>query len=196
MRGAYSGRFVVRVSPSLHQELADAASKERVSLNHLCVGILKEGVQQDKKTKGALYDDLIATLNNRFGDDLMALLLIGSRVSGEATTGSDRDFLVVLSDKTELTRALYRWWDETITSPREEEWNPQFVHLPLSPSEAGSLWFEAALNHENLWTGNRAVHELMEQLRAMISRDEVRRCWSGGHPYWVWRSDEKQVTGS
>lgn len=43
-RGRYSGRFVVRVSPSLHKSLAMRAKAEGVSLNHLCCELLAAGI--------------------------------------------------------------------------------------------------------------------------------------------------------
>jgi len=42
--GAHSGRFVVRVSPTLHKSLAQRARQEGVSLNHLCSELLAQGI--------------------------------------------------------------------------------------------------------------------------------------------------------
>lgn len=39
----YSGKFMVRISSKLHQELSDAAEKYGVSLNHLVSEILSQG---------------------------------------------------------------------------------------------------------------------------------------------------------
>ncbi|MDP2873100.1 MAG: toxin-antitoxin system HicB family antitoxin [Bacillota bacterium] len=44
MPGEYSGRFVVRVTPSLHKALARRARAEGVSLNHLCGELLAQGI--------------------------------------------------------------------------------------------------------------------------------------------------------
>lgn len=40
---AYSGKFVVRMSPKLHCELSETAEKNGVSLNHLVTEILSQG---------------------------------------------------------------------------------------------------------------------------------------------------------
>jgi antitoxin HicB len=41
---SYSGRFVVRVTSSLHKDLAERAKAEGVSLNHLCYELLAAGI--------------------------------------------------------------------------------------------------------------------------------------------------------
>ncbi len=55
----YSGRFVVRISSRLHQELSEAAEENGVSLNHLVTEMLSQGSgiikAQQKTLKHLLY---------------------------------------------------------------------------------------------------------------------------------------------
>ena len=44
MTEGYSGRFVVRIPPSLHRDLVRAAAEERVSLNQLAAVALARAV--------------------------------------------------------------------------------------------------------------------------------------------------------
>lgn len=40
----YSGKFIVRITSSLHEQLADAAGREGVSLNQYVLALLAEGI--------------------------------------------------------------------------------------------------------------------------------------------------------
>jgi antitoxin HicB len=47
----YSGRFVVRVTASLHRSLAERAKAEGVSLNHLCYELLAMGIGERRAVR-------------------------------------------------------------------------------------------------------------------------------------------------
>lgn len=192
MTEKYSGKFVVRIPPPLHENLKHQAGQKGVSLNSLCARFLQEGLKKRPEKTCEAYKALLKKLKSQFGRNLTGLLIIGSRVSGTATASSDRDFLVVLSDAQPLARSLYQWWDEDIPSPKKEQWSPQYVHLPSSPMEAGSLWLETAMMHKIVWEKGSAVTNFITQLMKIIETDQVRRYWSQGHPYWVWRNHEEQ----
>jgi RNA polymerase sigma-B factor len=55
---SYSGRFLVRMPKSLHEELAQAAEKEQISLNRLVTDVLASAVEQGDlaRTNGAKSD--------------------------------------------------------------------------------------------------------------------------------------------
>lgn len=190
MPALFSGKFVLRIPASLHKSLSAQATQKGWSLNALCTRILEKGLKNGIESSRGMYDRLVKNLRKRFGRDLLGVLLIGSQVSGEATSLSDRDFLIVLSPGVPLSRLFYHWWDDEIRNPGKEQWNPQFVDLPQSPTEAGSIWFECALNHQILWEKGSRVSHFIVQLNNLIAGDEIRRYWSNGHPYWAWRKNE------
>jgi RNA polymerase sigma-B factor len=47
-RGSHSGRVLVRMTPALHDELARAAERERISLNQFITGALSAAVDDDR----------------------------------------------------------------------------------------------------------------------------------------------------
>jgi antitoxin HicB len=47
----HSGRFLVRTSPTLHQQLAEMADEEGISTNQLCTAILAAGVARSTSKK-------------------------------------------------------------------------------------------------------------------------------------------------
>ena len=187
MNTGYSGKFVVRLPPELHQELAHEARSQKRSLNLVCLNLLSVGLRQEKAGGGRSerYQAVIPLAQKKFGRDLLTLAIFGSQVSGEATPLSDLDFLVVLSRQVPITRSLYRWWDEEVKVPEDEVWNPQFVTLPRSPEEAGGLWLEVAMAQKILWERGQVVSKFLGRLKKTIAKNEVRRYWSNGQPYWV-----------
>ena len=194
MLSHYSGKFVLRVPKGTHQTLAKEAEKRSLSLNSLCLQLLDLGFKAKENTAHP-YPHIIKNLQKKFGENLLGILLFGSQVTGNSTANSDVDFLIVLSDEIPLTRSLYSWWDETV-SQTGKTLNPQFVHLPQIPSEAGGLWFEISLAHQLLWEKRNHVSKFLEQLQGLMAADRVRRYWSNGHPYWVWRNQhEEHITG-
>lgn len=190
----YSGKFVIRMPPKLHQTLSQKAVKENKSLNKICTDLLKSALDTsssqlvDWKNK---FEPTIKGLQKKFGDDLLGILLFGSQVSGQATSSSDWDFLIVLQESIPLQRMLYRWWDNQKEFVLQEKVNPQFVHLPLSPQKAGGLWFEVSLAYDILWEKSQKISQWMERLKKEIASDKIRRYWSNGHPFWVWKTHEK-----
>lgn len=55
----YSGKFMIRISPTLHHELSDTAAKNSVSLNHLVTELLSQGsgiIKNQQKTINQLLE--------------------------------------------------------------------------------------------------------------------------------------------
>lgn len=194
MNRRFSGKFIVRLQPTLHRQLVETANEEGLSLNRLCALRLSERSKGSVTTQPAVtHRPLITRLQRKFGEDFLGLLIFGSQVTGEMTTGSDIDLLIVLGPNLPLERSLYRWWDEELP-PTEAALSPQFVHLPGSTHDAGGLWCEVAMAHHLLWEKGRAVSHFLEELKNRIAEGVVRRSWSNGQPYWIWRSDEEQIS--
>jgi predicted nucleotidyltransferase len=116
------------------------------------------------------------------GDDLEAVVLFGSQARGEARAGSDVDLLVVVSERREIDRSLYRLWDECNGATVV---NPHFVHLPGDVFEAGSLWFEIAIEGIVLEDREGNVNRFLSRVRRAIANGQIRRGSVHGRPYWV-----------
>lgn len=191
---SHSGKFVIRIGASFHQRLSSEARRRSCSLNQVCIDLLEKGLERQAKEgeNFPFLDSTIKKLRGQFGDALEGVVIFGSRVTGRAMNTSDLDLLVVLSSKIALTRSLYRWWDETISIPVSITVNPHFVHLPVSVEEAGGLWLEMAVGHRVIWEKKRVLSQVLAALKDRISRDDVRRYWSHGLPYWIRRENEEQ----
>lgn len=121
----------------------------------------------------------------------MGVVLFGSQATGEATASSDIDLLIVLDKKIALVRSLYRWWDSNIEWNGNKELNPHFVNYPEKAEEAGGMWLEIAQYGQIIYQKNKMIDNVFKELKDMIAQGMVRQHSSNGHPYWVWRKNEK-----
>jgi len=96
MTSASSGKFVLRLPPALHGTLRAAARAGGVSLNEYCVRRLAAG------GPGLAADESAAAIVTAaaalLGDSLVAVVVYGSWVRGEATTASDVERFLRASD--------------------------------------------------------------------------------------------------
>jgi predicted nucleotidyltransferase len=180
-----SGRFVLRIAPSLHAQLRRLSLERGVSLNELCREALESYV--DSSTAPPKYADLerspiVDTAGLVAGDSLVGVVLFGSRARGEETPSSDMDVFIIVTSDIALDRDLYRRWD---TVSRDQSMSPHFVHLPADTRAAGSIWYEVALDGIVLYEKNLAVTRLLQSLRRAMADGVIVRRSSHGHPYWV-----------
>jgi len=198
MSSSPASRFLLRLKPELYRSLTSRAESEGVSINSLCNSILAEGVDEDSRRRWwkEPAGDVVETLTRHFGRDLVGVALFGSRVDGTATEGSDLDMLIVLREGFAISRSLYSWWDRNIEWHERTELSPQFVSMPADVRNIGGLWLEIALVGEVLWERGRRLTTMLGETRRLIEQDAVRRYWSNGQPYWVWRKDEEQGSGT
>lgn len=186
---AYSGKFVLRAGPKLHQALALVARGQGLSLNELCQQILSRGLRKNTREPDwlRLVRSILPKLKKKFGTDLIGVLVFGSQVQGQAREGSDVDLLIVVSHELPLTRELYRWWEQTGRSNGQTELAPHFVHLPTEEDRAGSLWFEVALYHHIVYQQGQRLSRQLAELKQLIETGVMERRFGATHPYWVWR---------
>lgn len=180
-----SGRFVVRVPPSLHARLRRESSRLGVSLNDLCRTALESCVAEEVPRyhpEGAGRSTLVETASAIVGDELLGVVLFGSAARGEALDSSDTDILIVATPAVAVTRDLYRRWDELCANRTV---SPHFVHLPDGAGSAGSIWYEVALDGIVLHETDRVLTRALQGLRRAIADGSVERRYSHGHPYWV-----------
>ena len=190
MSTKYSGRFVVRIPPSLHRVLRKEAEDRGISLNAHCSDLLARGAAIADTPLGSRGSDRQPWLNDlaeMLGGALVGVVLFGSTARGDARAGSDADLLVVLEPSAPLNRQLYARWDAIGAA---DVFSPHFVRLPDRVEDAGSLWLEAAIDGILLQDGNGRIAMLLGQIRRRIAGGRLSRGMAHGHPYWVHNEKE------
>lgn len=161
-----------------------------MSLNALCVECLATsgdiGALGNDSELNALMKDCV----DAFGPQLEGLVLFGSLARGDATSASDADLLLVLSERVPVARSLYHAWDGSAAAKRRLRGcsvSPQFVALPATTATPGGLWYEVALDGRLLWDRHGRVGAALSRLRHEVASGAVERRETHGHPYWVRR---------
>ena len=188
-----SGRFVLRINASLHRRLKTEAAQQGVSLNQVCQSIL-EGPTRNSRNHP--YGEYQTACEAEWGRELLGIVLFGSVARDEANAGSDVDLLIVVADSSPIRREQYRRWDRATSQLQtgKTEVNPQIVHLPVSVGDAGSLWFEVALEGIVLVENEFKVSRFLTQLRNEIVEGGMTRASSHGHRYWVRKKKAKEAS--
>ena len=184
-----SGRFVLRLSPSVHESLRDEARRRQLSLNVICQKALEDYLARSLSTGGVenRKAPLVTPISELMGEALIGVVLFGSMARGEPRKSSDMDLLIVLGRDLPLTRSLYARWDARFAG---DEASPHFVHFPPEAMDAGSLWFEAAVDGIVLYEVDQQVSRFLGSIRRMIASGRLKRLFAYGHPYWV-KNDEE-----
>jgi predicted nucleotidyltransferase len=177
MRKTASGRFVLRLRPSVHESLREVASQRGVSLNAICEEALEALVSGKREDP-----HVIAGIRELLGDSMIGVVLFGSVARGDSRNSSDTDLLIVLDRPRPLSRKLYSLWDDHFGENRH---SPHFVHLPEKTEDAGSLWCEAAVDGIVLVDHEGEVSRFLGTLRREIASGRLKRLSAYGHPYWV-----------
>lgn len=178
-----SGRFVLRTSKELHENLAREAKRRGVSLNSLVVSKLSESETQREY---AFLDGL------KFVPD--GLLRYGSTVRGEQTSASDIDWLLIVPPQIEINRALYTKVDE-VNLP-DPKISLHLAHLPADLDDLSNFWLELALEAEILLDPSKQVRCVLMDIRKAIASGAYRRHLTHGQPYWAKRGkDAKSEIG-
>jgi predicted nucleotidyltransferase len=135
---------------------------------------------------GSVPDGIVSGLRERLGDDLVAVVLFGSRARREAHEGSDWDILVVARDLPE--RTLERAF--LLKRMLPDEHRGEVSLLSRTPEEfmAGlpDLYLDIALDGVILYDTGDYVAERLEYLRALIRRKGLRRESEGRDLIWRW----------
>jgi predicted nucleotidyltransferase len=188
-----SGRFVLRISPALHNQAKRSAREAGLSLNELCTRAITgfvSGTIPALRAESTHEDPLIERVKKMFGSSLKGILLFGSFSRGEQRENSDVDLLVVLDNVIKLTRKLYTRWDE---QEFDDRLSPHFVHEPPAIEGAGSIWLEASIDGIMLYEVDRRLSFFLRDLRHSIISGKYERKMAHGHPYWKQRSKEEPI---
>ena len=177
-----SGRFLLRLPPSLHATLEGAAREAGLSLNEYCVRRLAAG------GPGVLAADpgaeIVARAAAVAGDSLIAVVLHGSLARREAAAASDADVLIVVEAGLALHRSVYRAWDSRPVAWSGRRVDAHFVHPPADDALSG-LWAEAALDGVVLFERGGHLSTHLVRVRRAIAEGRLLRRVVHGQPYWT-----------
>lgn len=178
-----SGRFLLRIDPTLHAALKAAADEAGLSLNDYCTRKLATPIDA-----AALAGDGHAVVRHAvalYGSSLAGLVVFGSWARREAAPGSDVDVLVVLDGHGPVTRSSYAPWD---AAPATWDGHPVEVHLVRLPQRgeaASGLWGEVALDGLVIYERPRRVSAYLADVRREIAEGRLLRKVVQGQPYWT-----------
>src|SRR5215211_8499466 len=131
-------------------------------------------------------ESIVSGLREGLGDDLLAVVLFGSRARGEAHEGSDWDFLVVARHLPE--RTLERAFRLKKMLPPLHRGEASLLARTPEEFMAGlpDLYLDIALDGVILYDTGDYVAERLEFLRALIRRKGLRREREGRDLIWRW----------
>jgi len=182
----------VRIPPDLHEHVRRHAYENGISLNACCKRALEEYLAPERPAEHGVAgreQGWVHTAAAVIGDDLAGVVLFGSFARGEAMAHSDIDLLVVTEPSVLLARALYAKWDSVSS---DAAISPHFVHRPGKVFEAGSLWYEVAIDGIVLFEKDRLITGFLQSVRRAIADRLIERKDAYGHGYWI--KHEPEVT--
>ena len=178
-----SGRFLLRIEPGLHAALRTAAAAAGVSLNEYCAR--KLAAPMEDLSPFELASAAVTRAAAVAGGSLVGVVAFGSWARAELHDASDVDLLVVVDPTVELSRALYRRWDEEPVVWRGRRVEPHFVTMPELSAPAVGLWAEAAVDGIVLFARGLELAARLAAIRRDLVEGRVVRKTAHGQPYWV-----------
>ena len=175
--------------------------KSNSSLNMVCEKILNSSLSQKRQPNPSLKatiisEPLLDMIKQKWGEELLGVILFGSAVRSEEREDSDIDLLLVLQSGASLSRKYYEEWNQLVDQRRNKgqiqpPWpplrkiSPHFVQLPKDPLSIGGLWYEVSIEGIILWQQGNEVQNILRNIRHLISEGKLQRKYSHGHPYWI-----------
>jgi len=178
-----SGRFLLRIDPGVHAALRAAASAMGQSLNEYCGRKLAAPVGELSSFENAPAAVTRAAVVA--GDALVGIVAFGSWARSELHDASDIDLLVVLDRSIELSRTLYRRWDEEPVLWDGRRVEPHFVTMPERSGPSAGLWAEAAVDGIVLFARGLELQARLAAIRRDLIEGRGVRKTVHGQPYWV-----------
>jgi len=134
----------------------------------------------------------LAVLRSLWGEDLVSVVLFGSRARGEAGAGSDTDLLVIRGGFPGSRLERHR---EVFSAARSvsDEFAARVSVVPLTPQEAK----ETKPFYLGMLSGHAILHDREDFFRDVLRRLEARlrelgaerRVDADGYEYWVLKKD-------
>lgn len=133
-------------------------------------------------------------LRERFGADLISVVVFGSWARGEARPGSDLDLLVV-AQELPASRLERRRIFSRLASAVSEKFADMAVPILLTPEEAARVkpfYLGMLSGHKILWDEGRFFAGVLDRLRARLAELGSRRYVDeDGYEFWDLKPDWK-----
>ena len=171
----------LRVETELNTKLKEKADNNAVSLNEYCVSILGDSLKNGFEFEGREFSQIISKSKLLFQNNLLAVIVFGSRARGDFTSESDLDVLIVLDQSAEVTRKLYSIWDRE--KCKVTNLSVHFSKLP--DNSLSGFWCEIALDGIVIFDKSLIVSQFIIELRTKILSGEYKAKYSHGHRYWI-----------
>jgi predicted nucleotidyltransferase len=172
-------RLLLRLPPDLYRRVKARAEQSDESINSVLVQAIEHGLLACKME--LVQSLIIRKARAQLGQDFVGLLIYGSRARGDFYDTSDADLLLVVSDKIQIKRELYRAWDQIL--PDEVSLN--IAHMPVADSNIGSLWLECALDARIIYDPSGVIRRRLEEIRGLILSGAYVRKTTHGQGYWI-----------
>jgi predicted nucleotidyltransferase len=130
---------------------------------------------------------IVATLKQAMGDNLMAIVLFGSRARGDADEMSDWDLFVITQylPQKSFQRHLY------LKKLLPDLWRGQVAIIAKTPAEfeayLPSLYLDIALDGIILYDTNNYITEHLAWLKRLIRQKGLHREQVGNEFIWHWQ---------
>ena len=130
--------------------------------------------------------EVVAALRGGLGDDLVAVVLFGSRARGQADETSDWDLLLVARHLPEGTLDRHVWLKKLLPVA----WRAQTTILAKTPQEfesyLSSLYLDIALDGVILYDSNGYMAKRLSDLKGLIEQKGLRRERIQDDLVWRW----------
>ncbi len=131
---------------------------------------------------------LTQALQRQFGDNLVALILFGSRARGDYQPGSDWDLLLIARQLPERTFQRHL----TVKTSLPVEWRGKVSILAKTPAEFEDrlppLYLDIALDGIILYDTEGYMHQRLARLRRVIHEQGLYREQQGRDLIWRWET--------
>jgi predicted nucleotidyltransferase len=174
-----AARLLLRLPTDLYRRVKVRAEQSGDSINSVIVQTIEQGLLAGKTE--LMQSLVVHKAQAQFGEDFVGLLIYGSRARGDSYDTSDTDLLLVVSDKLQIKRELYRAWDTIL--PNDVSLN--IAHMPSADSDIGSLWLECALDARIIYDPSDSIRRRLEEIRSLILSGAYIRKTTHGQGYWI-----------
>lgn len=136
----------------------------------------------------AILEEMVRSLKEQLGHNLLAVVLFGSRARGEATEASDWEILIVSEGLPARTLARYRF----VKSCLPPRWRGCISILAKTPSEFESalppLYLDIACDGLILYDPTGYIQRKLRQIRLLIRWLGLVRQRRGQDILWAWET--------